>query len=35
VEKADDIAVLYSAPEARYEAPALIFDPVPAFADWS
>jgi hypothetical protein len=28
-------AALYSVPEARYEVPALIFDPVPSFADWS
>jgi hypothetical protein len=28
-------AALYSVPEARYEVPALIFDPVPTFHDWS
>ncbi|HWB21401.1 MAG TPA: hypothetical protein VG652_00780 [Gaiellaceae bacterium] len=28
-------AALYTVPEARYEVPALIFDPVPSFADWS
>ena len=29
------VAALYSVPEARYEVPALIFDPVPTFVDWS
>ncbi len=26
---------LWAMPEARYAAPALIFDPTPVFADWS
>jgi hypothetical protein len=29
------IESLYAIPEARYEAPALIFDPTPVFADWA
>jgi len=28
------IESLYAIPEARYESPALIFDPTPVFADW-
>jgi len=28
------IESLYAIPEVRYEAPALIFDPTPVFADW-
>ena len=29
------VAALYAVPEARYEVPALVFDPVPTFADWA
>jgi hypothetical protein len=29
-----DVDALYAIPEARYTAPALIFDPVPTFVDW-
>jgi hypothetical protein len=29
------IESLYAIPEARYESPALIFDPTPVFADWA
>jgi hypothetical protein len=29
------IESLYAIPAARYEAPALIFDPTPTFADWA
>jgi hypothetical protein len=28
------VDALYAIPEARYTAPALIFDPVPTFVDW-
>ncbi len=29
------VEALWAMPEARYAAPALIFDPTPEFADWS
>jgi hypothetical protein len=29
------LKALWEMPEARYAAPALIFDPTPVFADWS
>jgi hypothetical protein len=29
------IDLLYSVPEAKYEAPALLFNPLPVFADWA
>jgi hypothetical protein len=29
------LKALWAMPEARYAAPALIFDPTPVFADWS
>lgn len=29
------IESLYAIPAARYESPALIFNPTPVFADWS
>jgi hypothetical protein len=28
------VDMLYAVPEARYEAPALTFNPTPVFADW-
>jgi hypothetical protein len=31
----EGIESLYAIPEARYEAPALVFDPTPVFADWA
>lgn len=29
------IDLLYAVPEAKYEAPALHFNPLPVFADWA
>lgn len=31
----EGIESLYAIDEVRYEAPALVFDPTPFFADWS
>jgi hypothetical protein len=31
----EGIESLYAVVETRYEAPALVFDPTPVFADWS
>jgi hypothetical protein len=31
----EGIESLYAIADVRYEAPGLIFDPVPVFADWS
>jgi hypothetical protein len=28
------VAMLHAVPEARYEAPGLLFDPTPTFAEW-
>jgi hypothetical protein len=31
----EGIESLYAIEDVRYEAPALVFDPTPVFADWS
>ena len=33
-QQADGIDALYTLAELRYESPALVFDPIPVFADW-